>query len=422
MLILLLVPFQGFLTVYAAHLFGHYTVIRLWDEAILAICVIGVLYLLLTDRKIRINTLGRHLVWIILSYIALNLVLGVVSYHNHDVTAKALGYGLIVNLRYIIFFLITWSITLRMTKLRTHWQQLILWPATVVVIFGLLQIFVLPHDFLKHFGYGLSTIPVMETINHNSNYIRIASTLRGANPLGAYLIIPITLLVMLILKGKRSLHYYLLLIGSLIALIFSFSRSAWLGVGLSLISLLLILKLNHRTKKIFAAVGLALVIVIALGFIVFRNNTNFQNFVFHTQTHSSVKTTSDEGHLSGLKSGIKDIIHEPLGKGPGTAGPASIYNANKTRINENYFIQLGQETGWLGLALFLLINLGVGYLLWLRRADPLALCLFASLIGISVVNLLLYGWSDDSLAYIWWGLAGLAMVPISRTKTGAASQ
>lgn len=404
-------PFQGFLTVWGAHLFGHYTALRLWDEVLLLLGVIGVLYLLLTDHKIRFNTLSRRLVWVILSYIALNFIWGLIAYKEHDVTAKALGYGLIVNLRYLIFFLITWSVALRLARLRSHWQRLVIWSAAVVVIVGLLQIFVLPHDFLKHFGYGPNTIPVSETINNNPNYIRIASTLRGANPLGAYLIIPISLMSVLILKGKRNWRQAVFLLGAVIVLFYTFSRSAWIGALVSIITILFTIHLSKKSQKIAIGVSLSFILLAVLGVIIFHNNTRFQNFTLHTQTHSAVKTTSDTGHLTALKAGIKDIVHDPLGRGPGTAGPASVYNAGRTRISEDYYIQIGQELGWLGLVLFIVINVGVGYLLWLRRDDPLALSLFASLIGIALVNILLYAWADDTLAYIWWGLAGLAMAP-----------
>jgi hypothetical protein len=416
MLILLLVPFQGFLTVWAAHLFGHYTALRLWDEVILALCIIGVLFLLVTDRKIRFNTLSRRLVWLILSYIGLTIIWGAIFYASHQVTAKALGYGLVVNLRYLAFFLVTWAVALRIGKLRVHWQKLIIWPATIVIVFGLLEIFILPHDFLKFFGYGPNTIPVMETINNNARYLRFPSTLRGANPLGAYLIIPISLMTVLITKQKLSWQRGLFLVGAVIVLFYTFSRSAWLGALLSVAIIYITSRMSEKYKKFVVVSAAAIILAAGLLFVVFHNNSRFQNFVFHTQTHSAVKTTSDGDHLSALKNGLSDIAHHPLGRGPGTAGPASVYNNGKTRISENYFIQIGQEVGWLGLILFLLINVGVGYLLWLRRDDPLALSLLASLVGISLVNLLLYAWSDDTLAYIWWGLAGLAMTPDKRLE------
>ncbi len=412
MLILLGVPFHAFLTVWGSSIFGHYTALRLWKEVLLVVCVIGLLFLFATDRKIRTHTLSRRLVWLILLYMLLNVVWGLLALNQHDVTAKALGYGLIVNLRFLIFFLVTWSVALRMSRLRSHWQWMVYWPAMVVAAFGLLQIFVLPHDFLRHFGYGPSTIPAIETINNNTHYIRIASTLRGANPLGAYLLIPISLLAVLLLGKGRTWLQAGFLAELLLVLFFSFSRSAWVGAALS-IGIILLLSVHTRAAKRVTVVVVACLVLAGAGLTAaFHENTRFENFIFHTQRHSAVKATSDQGHLSALKTGLSDLWHQPLGHGPGTAGPASLYNTGHApRIAENYFVQICQETGWLGFGMFLLINIGVGYLLWLRRDDPLALSLFASLIGLTFINLLSHAWADDTLAYVWWGLAGVAMAP-----------
>jgi len=414
-LIILLMPFHAFLTVWGASLFGHYTALRLWKEALLLLSVIGVLYLLATDQKIRSHTMTRRLVWLILAYIAVTLIWGLVAYEKHDVSAKSLGYGLISDLRYPVFFLVTWASALRLGRLRANWQWLVLWPAAVVVLFGLLQVFILPRDFLSHFGYGASTIPAYETINHNSSYVRIMSTLRGANPLGAYLLIPISVLAARLVSPRRNWRQAVFMVASLVVLFFSFSRSAWVGAAISvaIICWLGIKSQRLRLQLLSTAVIAVLILAgLALGL---RNNVHFQNIFLHTQTHSAVASNSDSGHLSALRAGLKDIVHEPLGRGPGTAGPASIYNgSHPARIAENYYVQIGQETGWLGLALFLLINLGVGYLLWIRRSDPLALSLFASLIGLTLINLLSHAWADDTLAYIWWGLAGVAMVTLDK--------
>ncbi len=412
MVIILVMPFHAFLTVWGSSLVGHYTALRLWKELLLALCVVGVLYLLATDHKIRAHTLSRRLVWVIFAYAALNLVWGLLALNQGDVTAKAMGYGLISNLRFVAFFLVAWAAALRLARLRLHWQWLVYWPAVIVVVFGLLQVFVLPDDFLRHFGYGSNTIAPFETINHNRHYIRIASTLRGANPLGAYLLIPLSLLSVLLLSTKRSWRQVLLLVATLATLFFSFSRSAWIGASLSVGVILLLNLRTQRAKQVVLLVAAGLLVVAACLTINLRNNRHFENFVFHTQTHSSVKSTSNANHLAALRSGAHDLIRDPLGSGPGTAGPASVYNQpHPSRIAENYFLQVGQETGWLGLVLFMLINAGVGYLLWLRRADPLALSLFASLIGLTFINLLSHAWADDTVAYVWWGLAGIALAP-----------
>lgn len=410
MLIILLVPFHAFLTVWGSTLVGHYTSLRLWKAVLLAVSAVGVMCLLATDHKIRKHTLSRRLVWTILAYIGLNLVWGLLAWQQHDVSLEALGYSMIVNLRFLLFFLITWSITLRVARLTAQWKRLVLVPATLVVAFGLLQAFVLPHDFLRHVGYGPDTIPAYATVNSDSDYYRVFSTLRGANPLGAYLLIPISVLTVLLVGAKRNWRQAALLAGSLVVLFFTYSRSAWIGAALA-VGTILFLSLRSAKARQMALTGAgALVAVAAVLVLAFNNNPHFQNLIFHTEDNSTVATSSNDQRASALSNGLSDVRDEPLGRGPGTAGPASYYNDGKeVRISENYFLQIGQETGVLGMALFALINAGVGYLLWLRRRDPLALSLFASLIGITFINMLSHAWTDDTLAYVWWGLAGIAM-------------
>jgi hypothetical protein len=412
MLILLLMPLHAFLTVWGSSLIGHYTTLRLWKEALLVLCSFSVIFLLAFDHKIRSHTITRRLVWLILAYIALNIAWGLLALDQHDVTAKALGYGLISNLRFLIFFMVTWSAALRLQKLRLKWRPIILIPALIVVVIGLLQIFVLPHDFFRHFGYSADTIQPIATVNHNNHYVRAFSTLRGPNPLGAYLLIPISLLSVFMLRAKaRDWRYAAFLIAAWVVLFFSYSRSALAAAVLSTVVILFTSRLTRKSQQVGLVLAATFVLLLGSITIAFRHNVHFENFVFHTQTNSAIKATSDQGHATALRKGLSDFAGHPLGRGPGTAGPASYYNTGEPeRLAENYYIQVGEETGIIGLALFLLINLGVGYLLWIRRSDPLALSLFASLIGLTLINMLSHAWSDDTLAYIWWGLAGIAIV------------
>lgn len=420
MFIFLVIPFHAFLTIWGADIFGHYTALRLWKEALLVIASLGLLFLMAFDNKIRTNTLSRRLVWLVLAYTGVTCFWAIIAVYNNDVTAKAAGYGLIVNLRFLAFFLLCWSLGLRMSRLRNHWQWLILWPAGVVVIFGLLQVFVLPKDFLIHFGYSMQTIAPFETVNNDSNYVRIASTLRGANPLGAYLLIPLSMLAVLISKKQQNKKQAALFAGSLIVLFFTFSRSAWIGAVLAFATIAIVQypKIYKNAKFLIAGVSVAIIGLLAV--VGLQNNSRFQNIIFHTHDNSTVATSSNDARADALQDGLNDALDEPLGEGPGSAGPASVYNNNAPRIAENYYLQLVQEVGWIGLGLFLLINAGLGYLLWLRRDDTLALSLLASLIGISFINLLSHAWTDDTLAYVWWGMAGIAMIPskkLTKTKT-----
>jgi O-antigen ligase len=306
--------------------------------------------------------------------------------------------------------------------LRKHWVPIVLWPAAIVTLFGLLQAFILPQDFLKHFGYGQSTIPAYQTINSNQSYVRIQSTLRGVNPYGAYLVLITSVMTALILKLRRNYKMVALLIASLVTLIYTFSRSAWIGTFVALAFVVVLALYKTRLFKAVVLGGLIL-LIIAAALVVTDHSTRLQNIIYHTQSNSAVKTTSDQGHLSGLESGLKDIYHQSLGGGVGTAGPASTYNPKRIRIAENYYIQIGQETGVLGLGLFLAINISVACRLWRRRDSSLALGLFASFLGLVVVNMLSHAWEDPTLSYLWWGLAGIAMtikVPTERKASKLA--
>jgi hypothetical protein len=410
--ILVLLPFHAFLTVWLSSLVGHYTLLRLWKEFLLVPVALGALYILAIDKTLRQKIWSLWLSKLILAYSLLLVVCGAIALALNEVTAKAMWYGLLVDLRFLVWFLAVIVLAAKSGWLRQSWQKLLFVPAILVAAFAILQYLILPYDFLRHFGYSQSTIFPYETINHNLQHIRVASTLRGANPLGAYLILPICALAVWLVKEKRQRRDKLMIgFGLLLALIFSFSRSAWLGTVLGvLIVVWLSLKSLRLKRKLGWAVCAVLLIAAILSFAL-RNNLGFENAIFHTDRNSKIAISSNEGHSAAAKAAVKDIAHHPLGSGVGTAGPQSVYNQNRARIAENYFLQIGQEAGVLGMLLFIAICAALAKLLYDKRSDPMALALFASLIGLSLVNLLSHAWSDDTLAYVFWGLAAIALAP-----------
>lgn len=411
-LVLIVVPFHAFLTIWGSSLVGHYTALRLWDDVVLLVLLGIVALRLIKDKALRAWFAGSLLVRLIVAYVALTFLLGFISWLKGEVTPKALLYGVLVNLRLFAWFTVVLLTAQRSSWLRQMWPRLLLVPAVIVVVFAALQYTVLPHNFLTHFGYNTATnIAPIETINHNSHYIRVQSTLRGANPLGAYLIVVLSALATLYLRGKRKAVCVAFGLVGATALYASGSRSAWLGALISLAIILWFQLRSRRARLLYGGVALLLAIIAVTGYLALKNNTGVQNAILHTQNHSTVSTTSNEAHASALKDGLRDVGQQPLGDGPGTAGPASVYNTgHRTRIAENYYIQIAQETGWLGLALFMALLVLVGIELYAQiGTSRLALVLFASLFGLAFVNLLSHAWVDDTLAYLWWGLAGIAL-------------
>jgi hypothetical protein len=406
--VLVLLPFHALLTTWAGSNFGHLDLWRIWKDLLLFFILLpGGLWLAWRSNDSRRWLLSSWEVRLAALYVFLFAAMGIWAYAGHRVTASALAYSLITNLRFILFFLICIVLAANSTFLVRNWQKILLAPAAVVLFFGLLQRFVLPIDFLRHFGYGPKTIPAYQNVDATSGFARIQSTMRGANPLGAYLVLIIPALVFI----RQIIARYTLLAISLVVLFYSYSRSAMVGLVAAALVVAWVKQGGKLKGHLVAASAAAIVVVAASSIYLLKTSSFVQDVILHTSNKSTSSVTSNEARLQSIKSGALDVWHNPFGSGPGTAGPASFRNNNKPRIAENYFLQIGQEVGVLGMALFAAINVLVGWQLWQRRQNKMALILFASLVGLTCVNILSHAWADDTLSYLWWGLTGIALSP-----------
>jgi hypothetical protein len=419
-IILLLIPLHAFLTIFLASHLGHYGALRVWKELLLP--PLGIICIILLTKSGRLKTvLKDRLVILIAVYGLICLASGAWAlWHAHTVNRSALIYGLMINLRFLIFFLLCSVAATHSGWLKLRWKQLVMIPAALVVGFGLLQQFVLPADVLRHAGYKAGTIEPYQTIDLKPDYVRLQSTLRGPNPLGVYLVLIMSLLFVLAIKDFRRRALYVMgAVATGIVMFFTYSRSSMLAALLSL-GLVIFLSLGLRWKRIALAAALTMLIVGGGAGFKLKDNDHFQNIFFHTDEHSTSMYSSNSSRASAITSGLRDIRNEPLGRGTGTAGPASAHNDHPevtARIAENYLLQIGQETGIFGLGLFLAINVIIGWRLWLNRKDQLSLILFVAFIAISLINLLSHAWADDTISYMFWGLTGIALASRSRLKS-----
>jgi hypothetical protein len=411
------VPFHAFATVWLASIVGGYTALRLWSATVLAVCMGLLVYWAYRDNLLRHWLRHSLTVRLISLYALIHIVIGYVAFARGDVTGTALAYALLINGRFLAFFIFIGGLMHYSNWLRRTWPVLVLVPAMIVALLAILQYNALPYDFLRHFGYSAQTIEPFETINNNPAYLRVQSTLRGANPLGAYLVIIIGLLAAQWRNFTKRVQLGFYIASAGLALVFSFSRSAWIG---ALCTVVIVCFINLRTRPArlrLLAVIAGIIIFTGVIFISFGNNPALQNALFHTEDNSPVAVSSNDQRQTALRMALDDTVREPLGRGPGTAGPASLHNTGHAgRLAENYYLQLAQEVGWAGLALFGLICLSVAYQLWQRRSGQLALGLLAAFVGITIVNMLSHAWTDDTLAFTWWGLAAVALAPIHIKK------
>ena len=415
--ILVIAPFYITLAVWSASLLHHLDLFKIWKELALAIMALIIAIFLFTQRGLAKRSLKSRLIELSVVYVSLILLIGVFDMLTHRVSRNAVIYGLLTDLRPIGFFLVaylTFVISAQKKLPAMNWKKIILIPALLVIIFGFLQMTVLPKDILKHVGYSNATTAPYQTVDNQPNIVRVQSTTRGPNPLGAYDLVIITALSVLLVKakGRRQLWLGVFLAISLVMLFGTYSRSAEIGVLLAWLTLIAIYQKKWLAKHIFISIG-AIVIVALIGVLAAeRHNYFLQNIFLHTSNRSTSAVSSNAQRGQAIKSAISDVYHHPLGGGIGSAGPASRRNTKgPLKLAEDNYLQIGQEAGVIGMILFIAIIVVAGIELWRRRQDQLALILLASLVGLSFVNLVSHAWTDDTLAYIWWGLAGIALAP-----------
>lgn len=393
---------------------GGELIIRSWKEILMAIA--GLLLLVELGRKRAFGLLRDPLFLFIGLYAALHVVLLFMLWQG---LLPSLA-GLMIDLRYLLFF----SLIYLVLRIYPGWRKVFVKvgvaSALVVTVFGVLQVTVLPHDVLKYIGYDRTTnIAPYLTVDENYDYMRINSTLRGPNPLGAYMAIVLAGVAAYIWKGRAQHRRAEVIAGilaasALVCLWSSHSRSAWLAAAIALFIVAVVVwgkRISYRSKKLWAGVAGITVVAVALGALLLSTAWG-QNFVANTILHDNPTTgaehTSNDGHLNSLQEASSIVSMSPIGVGVGSTGSASLLGDSPIII-ENQFLYIAHEVGWLGLLLFGLILLGVLSRLWQGRSDWLSLAVFASGIGMVIIGLLLPVWVDDTVSLIWWGLAAVAL-------------
>ena len=394
------------LSVWLSGFWPDYTeLIKAWKEIVLFGLAIIAALLLMRDGKWK-QLLNSRLVQLSLGYIVLHLLLLPLFWHG---LMPAVA-GLMIDLRFVAAFLLFYILVMFDHGALSKIVKTIVIGAGVVVGFGLLQITVLPDDILTHLGYSKSTITPYNTIDTNPDYVRINSTTRGPNPLGAMALLYITLLVVWLMakwqKMSESQRWYGFagVMAGVAVLFASFSRSAYVAVIISVaVAGALILRISR--KKLLA--GFGILAVIAVGVVALLGSSDwFKNVVLHEDPESSVVEKSNNAHVASLQDGVSRLMKQPLGAGVGSTGSAVIYGDKSGPTIENYYLFVAHEAGWLGLAGFIVLMVLIFRQLYLKKNSWLAVATLSSGIGLAVIGLLLPVWTDDTVSITWWALAG----------------
>lgn len=407
-LILVLLPVHAFLSTWLGTAIGPLLVWKSWKELLLfALLPLFIIYG--WQRPDIIKTLWRRRVnQLVIVYALLHLVLSLFT----SVPKAVVAAGLLMNLRFFAMFVLAQLITEShhpwAERYRNSAAPWLLWTALGLGVLAIIQITVVPRDFLAQFGYDKDkTIAPYIVVDQNPTALRAFATMRGPNTLGEFLVLPLTIACFCLLRRQHLwLSASTLVIGS-VALIATESRGAWLGFGISIVVLLTGMLPRGQLRRALGWSAAAFLVMTISALWLATVNPGVRLAIFHSRAdRPSLITGSTEKHAQAIIDNSLDALTHPLGEGPGAAGPASFYDPAGAKISEDYFIQIAQEVGILGLLLFVAVIALVAIDLH-RQEHWMGQVLFASLIGLIFINLLSHGWADDPTAMTWWGVAGL---------------
>ncbi|HEX6416686.1 MAG TPA: hypothetical protein VFZ62_04115 [Candidatus Saccharimonadales bacterium] len=395
--------------------------IKTWKE-ILMLAALAVAIVIVTRRGMWKELFNDWIMRLIAAFAALHVLLIPVFYSGPLPTVA----GLVIDLRYLLFFALVYVLLKLAPGYRRLMLQVGLAGAFVVVGFATMQFF-LPPDILTHIGYGRDTIMPYLTIDKNTDYIRVNSTLRGPNPLGAYAVIVLSVLAAAITRqwlnlrdSRVRLWSFVLFVCSATALWISYSRSALVAAAIG-IGIVLFLTVFRKFSPRMWITTIVIVGAIAGSLIAGLGGSFVSNVLLHENPEGGSSVSSNEEHFSSLGVGFERLISQPLGAGVGSTGSASLFG-DESIVIENQYLFIAHESGWLGLGLFIAIFAAVLFGLWKKRADWLALGVFASGVALGAIGLLQPVWVDDTVSIVWWGLAAVALTTGGKNAGRAKSK
>lgn len=397
---------------------GLDVIIKAWKELLLLAIVPGLGWLSWRQAEVRCWLQTDRLVWLIVAYVAFHLVMLLVYWQGWWPSLA----GLMIDLRYLVAFMVVFVVVLVYPGARQYLLRAVAVGAVIIIGFAIIQHFI-PHDALKHIGYGPDTVVPYLTVDQNYDFIRFSSTMRGPNPLGAYAASVVLMVLALVsLSSRRREPRVAAGLGGFavlasIALWYSYSRSAKLALVIGVMTLLAVIRpWQQIPRRLAVALTAATVAAGVVLLATLSQSTWFSNVVLHTNPEGGSVTQSNTEHWQSLVDGASRALSQPLGAGVGSTGSASLFG-ERPLIIENQYLFIAHEVGWLGLALFVGI---FGMVLWrlYRQApsDPWAAGVLASGLGLAAIGLVLPVWVDDVVSITWWSLA--AIILATNTKSG----
>ncbi len=425
-------------------------VIALWKEVLLALIVSIALLEIIRTRKSELQHVASSMD--ILDWCIVFVVLLAVTVSSISGTAFSIDWPLsLADKRFLLGFKFdVLPLVVFMVLRRVLWSRNFLIVAARVIamigvvaaVFGIMTLF-LPLSFFTAIGYSdlhslylphapLASFQFLE----GTDIRRIQSFMSGPNQFGLWLLLPFLAHLSLFAKAIREHRRFeaiLFAIGAsviLIALFFTYSRSAWIGAVVIVVTVSVLL-LRHMIQSTLHRM-VAFLSVSLVGGLIMMFGMQFSPEIF-------VRSQSFAGHVDKPIAALQIIRAHPFGLGLGAAGPASnrlsdtcvflnvgddvawakhrsdicVFLGGVQKLpageacecpllTENWYLQWGVEMGFFGLFLSLMLVCLVlvrGLRFSVNHAGMIPVLAF---LGVAVAGIFLHSFEDSAVAYSLW--------------------
>lgn len=240
------------------------------------------------------------------------------------------------------------------------------------------------------------------------------------NQMAAFILFILPLSIAYFISSSK--HKYLWMLNSVllfIPLLFTYSRGAWLSIGISITAGAVIFFRKEITFRRFAFVGL-LTFLFLISVFILPQTQSIENRLISIISETSSRSVSSNVRINASNVAIEIANdYKITGAGPGTVGELYYKYQQEpwiyARHTHNHYLQLFAEIGYIGGVIF--ISLIFGILFYSAKWGSslsgenryLLSGIFTALLASAIHNLLDVDWNKTSLAFLFFLYAGFAL-------------
>ncbi|KKU80475.1 MAG: hypothetical protein UY05_C0006G0009 [Candidatus Peregrinibacteria bacterium GW2011_GWA2_47_7] len=390
--------------------------ITAWKEIVIALLtVFAIVNIVRKKTTLRIDTVSV--------LILLYLGLGILSYfvHEYEFGLKQWIFGMRFDFSFLIAFLIFRHLGFSENQ-RAQLIKLLLLSSAIAVGYGLLTfvvfLFVDP-AMLTYLGFrnDWSTFIPGEALAfcqrlENTGFCRLQSTFAGPNQYGIFLVFLAGAVWFSSFKEISILRYKNNLLATIaISLLLTLSRSAWIGFMAAVGMAVVVFYGDEIKNSIKKRRAMLMVVMVSMVIMAVAALT------IPSVRHAIIRPGSTSGHFQNAYIATERMWKHPFGEGLATVGPASSYfhKPGEAFHPENWYLQVGIEMGWIGMALFLAIIVLMAQRLFKERLKmsagvPLGKIALFGLCGIAIAGLFLHSFEDAPTTLLIFSVIGMALL------------